>query len=90
MRVKEKKQSKELREQGLSYREIANQLGMNLSTVKAHCLRHNIKSHRCLQCGEVVVQNPHKKEKKFCSDKCRMKWWNHQYAKHSRKSGSDS
>lgn len=90
MKVKEKEQIKELREQGLRYREIANQLGMKLSTVKSHCMRHNIKLHRCLQCGEVVIQNPHRKEKKFCSDKCRMKWWNRQNAKRSRKNGSVS
>ena len=31
---------------------------------------------RCLCCGIPVVQNPGRKEKKFCSDRCRAKWWN--------------
>ena len=36
--------------------------------------------HYCQECGEVVIQPPKRKLKKFCSDKCRMKWWNtHQY-----------
>ena len=30
----------------------------------------------CLCCGVPVEQNQGRKEKKFCSDKCRMKWWN--------------
>jgi endogenous inhibitor of DNA gyrase (YacG/DUF329 family) len=32
--------------------------------------------HLCMCCGLSVEQNPGRKEKKFCSDKCRMKWWN--------------
>lgn len=30
----------------------------------------------CKCCGVSVEQNPGRKEKKFCSDKCRMEWWN--------------
>lgn len=30
----------------------------------------------CEQCGIMVVQNPGHKHKRFCSDKCRMLWWN--------------
>ena len=29
-----------------------------------------------LPCGAPVAQNTGRKEKKFCSDKCRNKWWN--------------
>lgn len=32
--------------------------------------------HLCICCSLPVEQNPRRKEKKFCSDKCRMKWWN--------------
>lgn len=32
--------------------------------------------HHCLCCGKEVVQPGGRKEKKFCSDKCRNKWWN--------------
>ena len=32
--------------------------------------------HQCLCCGTPVAQNAGRKEKKFCSDKCRNKWWN--------------
>ena len=30
----------------------------------------------CKTCGTVVIQTPGRKAKKFCSDRCRMKWWN--------------
>ena len=32
--------------------------------------------HRCLYCGRVVRQNPGRKDKKFCSDEHRTRWWN--------------
>ena len=30
----------------------------------------------CNCCGKPVAQNPGRKEKKFCSDACRTRWWN--------------
>ncbi len=33
-------------------------------------------NHFCLCCGKEVAQTPGRKEKKFCSDRCRNKWWN--------------
>lgn len=30
----------------------------------------------CEQCGALIEQNPKRKRKRFCSDACRMKWWN--------------
>ena len=32
--------------------------------------------HRCKCCGKKVKQNAGRKEKKFCSDACRVNWWN--------------
>ena len=43
------------------------------------------RKHLCKYCGVPVVQNPGRKEKKFCSDKCRMKWWNNNLDKVKRK-----
>ena len=41
--------------------------------------------HFCLCCGAPVAQNPGRKQKKFCSDKCRNKWWNSNLDKVNRK-----
>ena len=30
----------------------------------------------CLNCGKPIEQCPGVKPRKFCSDKCRMVWWN--------------
>jgi len=68
---------------GLGYRKIAKLLGMSENTVKTYILRHGkeLEELGCLSCGCKLVQRPHTKQKKFCSDACRMLWWrNHQDA----------
>lgn len=30
----------------------------------------------CEQCGQLTVQTPGRKHKRFCSDTCRTAWWN--------------
>ena len=81
----------ELRRQGLGYKRIAKELGLCESTVKTFCHRNDMscgsmetaKSYYqyipltpCRFCGTMVPQYPARKEKKFCSDSCRNKWWN--------------
>lgn len=79
---------KELRGKGYSYGKIAKALNLSENTIKTHCRRHGLAgvadvpetvdgdNHYCLCCGALVAQNSGRKEKKFCSDQCRMKWWN--------------
>ena len=77
-----------LREAGLGYKKIAEQMQLSENTVKTYCRRHGLggnmasqiptqstEAHVCLCCGAAVKQNPGRKEKKFCSDKCRRQWW---------------
>ena len=59
----------ELRAKGLVYREIAEQLGMSVNTVKSICNRNK---GVCKNCGTALVG---RKEKIFCSGKCRLQWW---------------
>lgn len=73
----------ELRKEGKGYKRIAQLLGLSENTVKSFCRRRNLlkenpedKKDVCPCCGKVLVQLPGRKTKKFCSDKCRMKWWN--------------
>lgn len=69
-----------LQNEGLGYKKISDALGLPINTIKSFCYRNPIKSkqvkHFCKQCGVEIVQQPNRKEKKFCSDACRMKWWN--------------
>ncbi len=68
----------EYRAQNLGYKKIAQLTGISLSTIKSFCKRKERKkeSSTCQQCGKVFIQAKGKKKKKFCSDKCRMTWWN--------------
>lgn len=75
-----------LRESGESYAAIAGVLGISENTVKSFCRRNGIVvrtssedaagSSLCDNCGEPLTHTPGKKPKRFCSDKCRMAWWN--------------
>lgn len=81
MTPNEKKKVEVLRQQGLSSGKISAQLGLSTNTVKAHLRRHMNKQPVsrpgfCKQCGTAVMQTPHCRQKLFCSDACRMTWWN--------------
>ena len=62
---------------GLGYRRIAPLVGVPEDTVKSFCRKNKgTAGDKCITCGAAVEQRPHKKRKLFCSDKCRLKWWN--------------
>ena len=63
-----------LRSQGMGHIKIARELNISENTVKSFLQRGERKS-QCLCCGKPITMTPHKKVKKFCSDKCRMEWW---------------
>ena len=67
-----------LQRQGYGYRKIATLLGLSPNSVKDYCRRNPYipDEEKCPQCGKRLVNTPHKREKKFCSDKCRLAWWN--------------
>ena len=68
-----------MRSDGMTFSEIANQLQLSINTVKSF-YRRNAKTksqfETCMHCGKPIVQTEHKRQKKFCSDKCRTSWWN--------------
>lgn len=84
----QRQQIKKLREEGYGYGRIAQALGLSENTIKTYCRRHGLggmvatsvpideTGHFCLCCGIPVAQVSGRKEKKFCSDRCRNKWWN--------------
>ena len=67
-----------LRKQGKKASEIAKTLQISLNTVRSYMRRHPIENddHRCKNCDKPIYQPPGRKAKLFCSDKCRMTWWN--------------
>lgn len=71
-----------MRREGHSYTEIAKQLNLTSSVVKSYCVRHGIKKGydctetKCEYCGVSIIQSRGVKHKRFCSDRCRNRWWN--------------
>lgn len=72
-----------LREKNMTMQAIADELGLSVNTVKSFCRRQKGKPLTtsgdvllCKCCGKPVQQTPGRKTKLFCSDACRMKWWN--------------
>lgn len=94
MDAKQKEEIAHLRMQGMTYEQVAKQLQLSVNTVKSYCQRNQLggrkstdsNKHFCKQCGIELKQTPHRKLKKFCSNKCRMKWWNGHPEKLHRKS----
>lgn len=78
MTGEEKSKIRELRQKGLSYQTIANTIGVTSETVRSFLRRQKRKDPetRCKNCGIKLTFIPGKMRKKFCSEKCRMAWWN--------------
>jgi hypothetical protein len=69
----------ELKKTGLGYKAIAKELFLTPSAVRHVCIsKYNDpdKFGTCKNCGIRINHTPGKKKRQFCSDKCRMKWWN--------------
>ena len=81
MTTQEKQDIAEMRAKGVSYAQIAATLRLPTSTVKSYCVRNKLANqglqNSCLQCGNAMPQTDVKRDRKFCSDACRIKWWNH-------------
>ena len=89
MTTDEKNRIVNMRRDGRSLTEIADALGLSRNTVKSFCRRNGLTvdmpeliitdepcEKPCQFCGQPVMQSPGRREKKFCSDTCRTKFWN--------------
>lgn len=79
----------ELYNQGMKMIDIATNLQLSYNTVKSIIRRKTIKSvinnettiqtdsiiRRCRVCGNPVNESYGKREKHFCSSRCRLKYW---------------
>ena len=64
-----------LRAEGKQYKEIAEELGLSLECVKMFMSRRKEEKPKCEQCGKKLRQDILRPARRFCSDRCRMKWW---------------
>lgn len=86
----QKNRIRKMKADGYGYVKIARELGLSENTVKSFCRRNGLNrtvedtaalpeerdNGVCPCCGAEVRQNPGRKVKRFCSDKCRNAWWN--------------
>ena len=102
MTDEQRKRIREYRANGMGYSKIAQALGISENTVKSFCRRNGLGGaitlmprievkgkNVCECCGKEVVQNPGRKQKRFCSDRCRNKWWNEHLDQVNRKANYD-
>lgn len=77
---------RKLRHGGLGYKAISAQLDLPLSTVKSFCRRNDLAGDFtagsngqtalfCKECGKKLKQTQGARMKVFCSDACRLAWW---------------
>lgn len=70
-----------MRQGGIGYIKIAQELGLSENTVKSYCRRQKSvvttkeETTRCAECGNLIDVSK-RSNRRFCSDTCRMKWWN--------------
>ena len=78
MRLQDKIAINNMRLEGHSPSVIAATLGLSAGTVRSHIHRNpSIPGAKaCKNCGKPLMQPKGCREKKFCSDSCRMSWWN--------------
>ena len=77
--VKTRNEINRLRVHGYAVSGIAASLGLSVNTVKSYIHRHPTVDGFiiCPECKTAFPrENAKRKTKKFCSDACRMAWWN--------------
>ena len=75
----EKRRVAELRAAGHGYKSISYKLGISVNTISSFCRRNTLETlpeKKCENCGKPITENKKHKPRRFCSDLCRIKWWN--------------
>lgn len=82
MTDQERRIIKNLRADGYSMVDISHLTSVPYNTIKSYFRRHKdaIPKHtKCLNCGKAIEVIRGKKTKKYCSDRCRISYWNKKY-----------
>lgn len=83
MTNEQKEQILAYKRDGFGYKKIGQLMELSENTIKSFCKRNKSEEKQidaqdgiCPCCGKLIHVSTGRKQKKFCSDKCRMKWWN--------------
>jgi endogenous inhibitor of DNA gyrase (YacG/DUF329 family) len=87
----EKEKIRELRLKGIGYKGIAALLGLSRDSIRSFCKRNNLdgascvvslnieekikKNLLCVCCEKPIKQKYQGRNRRFCSEECRRKWW---------------
>lgn len=79
----------DMRKDGLGYTTIASRMGITKDRVRSFCRTRGLTGARtssyvpenagdnyCINCGNRLGHTAGKRKRKFCSDDCRLTWWN--------------
>ena len=78
----QKNQIAAMRKRKATYSEISRTLGIPIGTIKNYCFRYGLTEStqenkpRCKNCGAELHQTANARPRLFCSDHCRLTWWN--------------
>ena len=102
--VLQEEQIRQLRSQGIGYRQIAKQLDLSRDDVRNYCKKYNLNGYKdavaanmqmmqengcmCRYCGSFLKQPKTGRKRHFCNDTCRRKWWNDNRDKIRQSAGS--
>ena len=102
--VLQEEQIRQLRSQGIGYRQIAKQLDLSRDDVRNCCKKYNLNGYKdavaanmqmmqengcmCRYCGSFLKQPKTGRKRHFCNDTCRRKWWNDNRDKIRQSAGS--
>lgn len=91
MKQEQKELIRSLRLQGWGYKRIAKELRLNRNQVQLYCKTHGLagagefvklnlpiwyeQNDRCIICGEKLDRKQRGRTKRFCSGKCRTKYY---------------
>lgn len=96
----EHQQIQDLRIKGTGYKAIAAVMGLSRDTVRGYCKRCGLDDDSkggmsnagekgpepmCACCGQVITKKDLRKNRRFCSDVCRQKWWADNYDARNKK-----
>jgi len=87
----QKEQVRAMRMQSIGYRVIAKALGLKINQVQIFCKAHGLagngeiarlnypiwcqQNSRCMTCGTKIIQPKTGRRKKFCSGRCRTRYY---------------
>ena len=82
MTSEQKQEISAMQQAGFGYSKIAKVIGVSENTVKSYCRRQKATTvsettDLCAQCGKPIDKSK-RSSRRFCSDACRIRWWNKQ------------